>query len=134
MHYDKIKPFDELSDDELDVFGAFRNLKISYDKARFELIDYKLADLIAEYDKLVELRKDIQLRYFEIMDIIKENDLNTIDISYEKWEKARTDENANWNDEIAVLSEYKYAFDEGLELINSGVVEQILIEEEMNLM
>ena len=49
---------------EQDVVGLLTNMKIDYDKARMQLIDYKLDDLIAEYGKLKELRDEIQEKFF----------------------------------------------------------------------
>jgi hypothetical protein len=54
-------------------------------------------------------------------------------VNYEKWEQVRGEEIAHWNDELDLLSEYKYAIEQGLELINRGVAEQMLIEEERNI-
>ncbi len=67
------------------------------------------------------------------MGIITESELNTVDVSYEKWEQVREEEIAHWNDELDLLSEYKYAIEQGLELINSGVAEEMLIEEEKDI-
>ena len=39
-------------------------MKIDYDKARLQLIDYKLDDLISEYEKLKEFRDEIQEKFF----------------------------------------------------------------------
>ena len=52
-----------------------------------------------------------------------------LDVNYEKCEQVRYEEIAHWNNELNLLFEYKYAIEEGLELINSGAVEQMLIEE-----
>ena len=46
MHHDKIKLFDELNEEELDVLGTFRNMKIADDKLTLELIRYMLNDLL----------------------------------------------------------------------------------------
>lgn len=92
-----------------------------------ELIRYMLDDLLDKYSQLSELRKDMQIKYFEVMGLIKECEL---DVNYEKCEQVRYEEIAHWNNELNLLFEYKYAIEEGLELINSGAVEQMLIEEE----
>ena len=39
-------------------------MKIDYDKARLKLINYKLDNLIADYEKLKELRDEIQEKFF----------------------------------------------------------------------
>ena len=45
---------------EQDAVEILTNMKLDYDKARMQLIDYKLDNLIAEYGKLKELRDEIQ--------------------------------------------------------------------------
>lgn len=74
--YDGIKSFEELNEEELEVFGTFRNLKIANDKLTLELIRYILNDLLEKYNPLFELRKDIQIKYFGVMAIIAESKLN----------------------------------------------------------
>ncbi len=59
MSYDRIKSFDELNEEELDMLGTFRNMKIANDKLTLELIRYMLNDLLDKYAQLSELRKDI---------------------------------------------------------------------------
>ena len=51
-------------------------------------------------------------------------------MGYEKWEQVRDKKIFHWNDELDLLSEYKYAIGQGLELINSGAIGQMLIGEE----
>lgn len=40
-------------------------MKLDYDKARLQLIDYQLENLIADYEKLKEFREDIQQKFFQ---------------------------------------------------------------------
>ena len=49
------------------------NLKLDYDWARLQLIDYQLADLITNYETLKELRNQIQQKFFLVFETIKEN-------------------------------------------------------------
>ena len=57
-------------------------MKIDYDKARMQLIDYKLENLIADYEKLKELRDEIQEKFFSVIKTICDIDIN----AYE-WQK-----------------------------------------------
>ena len=50
-------------------------MKIDYDKAKMQLIDYKLENLIADYEKLKELRDEIQEKFFSVIKTICDNDL-----------------------------------------------------------
>ena len=49
---------------EQDAVELLTNMKIDYDKARLKLINYKLDNLIADYEKLKELRDEIQEKFF----------------------------------------------------------------------
>ena len=62
-------------------------MKIDYDKARMQLIDYKLENLIADYEKLKELRDEIQEKFFSVIKTICDNDLDDIDINAHEWQK-----------------------------------------------
>lgn len=68
----EIKEFNE----EQEARDVFRNMKLDYDKARLQLIDYKLGDIIADYQKLKELREDIQEKFFSVIELICENELD----------------------------------------------------------
>ena len=61
---------------EQDVVEILTQMKIDYEKARLQLIDYKLDDLIEEYGKLKELRDEIQEKFFSVIETIKENELD----------------------------------------------------------
>ena len=62
-------------------------MKIDYDKAKMQLIDYKLENLIADYEKLKELRDEIQEKFFSVIKTICDNDLDDIDINAHEWQK-----------------------------------------------
>ena len=49
---------------EQDAVELLTNMKIDYDKARLKLINYKLDNLIADYEKLKELRDEKQEKFF----------------------------------------------------------------------
>ena len=72
---------------EQDAVEILTQMKIDYDKARMQLIDYKLDDLIAEYGKLKELRDEIQEKFFSVIKTICDNDLDDIDINAHEWQK-----------------------------------------------
>ena len=74
MSNDEIKRYDELNTDEHAVLDAFREMKIGYDKARIELINYRINDIINSYDELQKLREDIRLNYFEVLQKINEEE------------------------------------------------------------
>ena len=62
--------------DKQDALDIFRNMKLDYDKARLQLIDYQLENLIADYEKMKELREDIQQKFFSVIETICDNDLD----------------------------------------------------------
>lgn len=130
MNNYKITTYSELNIEQKYVLDALRDMKIGYDKARFQLIAYQLNNLINNYGKLIELRKEIQKQFFTVIETINDNDLDDVDVNTSEYQQILDKENATWQAELNILSDYKYQIDEGLELLNSGVVEQILIAED----
>ena len=126
----KIKSYDELNHDEHYVLDMFRTMKIEMDKSRFQLWSYQLNDLINSYSQLQQLREDIQVKYFEMLKKIDESEFATVDVCYEKWNEARTYENTNWNEEVELISQFKYHLDDLLLQLNDGTIEQMIIDEE----
>ena len=53
-----------------------------------------------------------------------------LDIDYYKLGKNRINEENTINEEVNIVEEYKIGFDEALDLIYSGVAEQILMAED----
>lgn len=129
MNNYKIKTYGELNVEQKYVMDTLRDMKLGYDKARFELINYQLNNLITNYEKLMELRKEIQEQFFTVIETINDNELD-VDVNAHEYQQIRDKENATWQAELNIISDYKYQIDEGLELLNSGVVEQILMEED----
>ena len=125
----EIKQYNESEQDALDIF---RNMKLDYDKARLQLIEYQLENLIADYEKMKELREDIQQKFFSVIETICDNDLDDVAINAHEWQKIRDNENTNWSDELDVLSDYKYQVNECLQLLNDGTIEQMLMAEEID--
>lgn len=90
---------------EQEAVKVITNLKLDYDMARLQLINYQLTDLIANYTALKELRDQIQQKFFLVFETIKENGLNDVDINTHEWQKIRDSENTNWNGELDILSD-----------------------------
>lgn len=132
MNNYKIKTYNELTVEEKYVLDTLRDMKIGFDKARFQLIAYKLNNLIISYGELMDLREEIQEQFFAVIEAINDNELDDVDINAHEYQQIRDKENATWQAELNIISDYKYQIDEGLELLNSGVVEQILIAEELD--
>ena len=118
-----------MDNDLIDVLDEFRNLKISYDIERFKLLSYQLENIMKDYQTLMETRKEIQEKYFEIMENINKNGLKT-EIDYSRWDKLRLNENSEWKYELDELTSLKYEIDGGLELLENGEIEKMIIEEE----
>lgn len=64
------------------------------------------------------------------MEKIDATELATVDVSYEKWLEIRDYENTNWNDEVDVMSQFKYYLGDLLLQLNDGTMEQRFIDEE----
>ena len=102
-------------------------MKIDYDKAKMQLIDYKLENLIADYEKLKELRDEIQEKFFSVIKTICDNDLQIS--MHMNGKKIIDGENTNWDGELDIISDYKHQVNECLELLNDGTIEQMLAED-----
>ncbi|WP_407422981.1 hypothetical protein [Methanobrevibacter sp.] len=118
-----------MDNDLIDVLNDFRNLKINYDIERFKLLSYQLENIMKDYQTLMEIRKEIQEKYFEIMENINKNGLET-EVDYSRWDKLRLNENSEWKSELDELTSLKFEIDGGLELLENGEIEKMIIEEE----
>lgn len=121
-----------MDNDLIDVLNDFRNLKINYDIERFKLLSYQLENIMKDYQTLMEIRKEIQEKYFEIMENINKNGLET-EVDYSRWDKLRLNENSEWKSELDELTSLKFEIDGGLELLENGEIEKMIIEEEEKL-
>ena len=119
--------------DEHFVLAMFCTMKIEMDKAKFQLLNYEINDLLNSYEQLQELRQDIQAKYFEILEKIDASELANVDVSYEKWSEVREYENTNWNEEISVISDFQYYLKELINQLDDGTMERLIIEEEKNI-
>lgn len=129
----QIKNYDELNNDEHFVMQMFRTMKIEMDKARFELLSYKINDLLNSYQELQQLRDNIRVSYFSVLEEIDANMLGAVDVNYEKWNEVLSNENANWNEESELLGQFKYYLDDLIMQLDDGTMEQLIIEEEKNI-
>ena len=75
MSNEEIKKYDECNVDEKEVIDCFRKMKLMSDQARFELFAYRLTDLLNKYAALLELRRETQALFLELLDKIDENQL-----------------------------------------------------------
>lgn len=132
INNEKIKTYNECNVDEKELLDTFRAMKLNYDQARFELYSYRFNDLIKKYEKIVEMRRDAQALFFEIMEEIDKDGLSAIDVSYEKFGRNRQVEEDCINGEIDIINEFRLGFNEALQLIYDGTAERILIDEENN--
>ena len=128
----KIKTYDELNVSEKELIDCFRQMKLLSDQSRFELFSYKLTDLSNKYEDILELRKETQALLFDVLEEIDKNDLSSIHIDYEKLGMNRQVEANHIAEEVNIVQEYKAGFDEALDMIYSGVAEEVLISEENN--
>lgn len=132
MSNDEIKKYNECNVDEKEVINCFRQMKLMSDQAKFELFSYQLTDLLNKYESLLELRRETQALFFELLNKIDENQLTAIDVSYEKFGRNRQVEEDYINEEVNIIQEYKLGFDEALQLIYDGTAERLLVDEGNN--
>jgi hypothetical protein len=116
----------------IDILNDFRKMKISYDIERFKLMSYQLENLINDYNEMIKSREEIQEKYFDVMNDLNENGLDT-EVDYGRWGKVRSNEIEEWKSELDELYTLKYEIDETLELLKNGEIERMLIEEEERL-
>ena len=106
------------------------DLQLDYDCERFRLMSYQLENLLEEYDRLLELRENIQLKYFTTLENIKRNGID-VDEDYERWVKVRTSEREEWNSEIDLIVNLKYDIDDNLKLLDNSMMRRTLINREI---
>ena len=129
----KIRSYDELNNDEHYVLDMFRTMKIECDKARFQLWSYELEDLINSYGELKKLREDIRVKYFAMLEKIDASEFASVDVDYQKWNTILTNEKNEWDEELELMSEFKYHLDGLLLQLDDGTIEQMIIEDEKNI-
>ena len=62
MPNDRIRNYDELNVDEKELIDAFRQMKLLCDHARFKYHRIQVENLIRDYEELMKLREDIQVK------------------------------------------------------------------------
>ena len=113
-----------MTSDDLDL------LKLELECERFRLMSYQLDDLLEEYDKLMELRANIQFKFFNALDNVKRNGL-AVKEDYERWEKIRTQEREGWDAEINLIADLKYDVDDNLKILDNTKMRRMLINKEV---
>lgn len=130
MTEDRFRKYDELEADEKEVLDAFRQMKLMSDYNRFKLYNYKVEDLINDYEQLKQLRDNIQEKYFSIYEELLNEELIEGELDAALWGITRESENETWDSELKLLSEIKTNFDIAIKMIESGEADQIIIDEE----
>ncbi|WP_407379815.1 hypothetical protein [Methanobrevibacter sp.] len=114
-----------MTNDDLD------RLKLELECEKFRLMSFQLDNLLEEYDKLIELRQSIQLKFFTALENVKKNGI-PVKQDYERWEKIRTSERDGWNEEIDLIADLKYDVDDNLKLLDNTKMRRILIDDELD--
>ena len=130
MTEDRFRKYDELEADEKEVLDAFRQMKLMSDYNRFRLYNYKVEDLINDYEQLKQLRENIQEKYFSIYEELLNEELIEGELDASIWGITRESENETWDSELKLMSEIKTNFDIAIKMIESGEADQIIIDEE----
>ena len=130
MFNEKIKTYDECNADEKEVLDSFRKMKLMYDRVRFQLHKGYVEDLINDYETLMKLREEIQVKYFSIYDELLKEDLIEGELDASIWGIRREHETEIWNSELRLMADIKTNFDIALHMIESGEAEQAIIEAE----
>lgn len=130
MTEDRFRKYDELESDEKEVLDAFRQMKLMSDYNRFKLYNFKVEDLINDYEKLKQLRQTIQAKYFSIYEELLNENLIEGELDASVWGVTRENEDETWDSKLNLLSEIKTHFEIAIKMIESGEAEQVIIDEE----
>ena len=133
MTGDRFRKYDELEADEKEVLDAFRQMKLMSDYNRFKLYNFKVEDLINDYETLMKLREDIQVKYFSIYEELLKEDLIEGELDAGIWGITREHETDTWESELRLMSDIKTNFEIAINMIESGEAEQAIIDDENNL-
>lgn len=96
----------------------------------FRLYNYKVEDLINDYEQLKQLREEIQVKYFSIYYELLTEELIEGELDASDWGITREHENEVWDAELRLMSEIKANFDLAIKMIESGEAEQSIIDAE----
>ena len=109
-----------MTNDDLDT------LKLELECEKFRLMSYQLDDLLQEYDKLMEIRGNIQFKFFNTLENVKKNGL-PVKEDFERWEKIRTQEREGWDEEINLIADLKAAHEDsnaiGINVFSGEIVD-----------
>ena len=130
MQDENIRSYEELNEDELDVLGTFRMMKLQSDYFKFKFYDSKLEDILNDYEHLKQTREKIQEKFFALHEELNEEGMIDGDIPVSDWGFLREQEKESWDNEINFLSEIKSSLEIAIELIESGDAEKAIIEME----
>lgn len=130
MVNEKIKTYNECNADEKEVLDSFRKMKLLYDHARFRLHKTQVEDFINEYETLMKLREEIQVKYFSIYEELLKEDLIEWELDASVWGITREHETETWNSELRLMTDIKTNFDIAINMIESGEAEQTIIDAE----
>lgn len=114
-----------MSHDDLD------KVKLELECEKYKLMSFQLDNLLEEYDRLMELRGNIQFKFFQTLDTIKKNGI-PVDEDYERWEKTRSQEREAWDEEINLIADLKYDIDDNLKLLDNTKMRMMFIDKEVN--
>ena len=110
MTEDRFRKYDELEVDEKEVLDAFRQMKLMSDYNKFKLYNFKVEDLINDYQELKQLRQTIHAKYFSIYEELLNENLIEGELDAGDWGRIREKENETWKSELNLLSEIKTIF------------------------
>lgn len=130
MTKDRFRKYNELEADEKEVLDAFRQMKLMSDYNRFRLYNYKVEDLINDYEELKQLIENIQEKYFSIYEELLNEELIEGELDASVWGITREQENETWNSELKLMCEIKTNFDMAINMIESGEANQSIIDAE----
>lgn len=130
MTRDILRNYDELNEDEKEFLDVFREMKLMCEHARFKYHRLQITNLINAYENLKHLREEIQANYFSIYDELKNDNLINGEIDADLWGITREHETEIWDSELRLMNEIKTNLDIAIKMIESGEVEQSIIDEE----
>ena len=126
----EIKTYDELDDEQKQILDDFRTMKLNWDYSRFSLYKFRVEDIVRDYEQMIQLRQDIQLKYYDIIRDLRKDELIEGELDAHKWAAHREQEDLVWNAEMQLLDNIKGNFEIAINMIESGEAEKSIIESE----
>lgn len=131
MNKNKIRIYDELEGDEKEVLDVFRQMKLISYYNRFKLYKYNVENLIEDYEQLMKLREEIQVKYFSLYNELLAEELIEGELDARELGITKEHENEVWDSELRIISDFKVNFDRAIKMIESGEAEQSIIDAEI---